>query len=147
MDMVPWARSPNLDCINGTAKSVRSLLQHREKKLNQVNSRSAQRVTVAFSDSHFDDGCLTSNRQLVVNQSIEERVNDWASTHGAKLPWPLQKCGHHSIHHSMNAKHLHRYVYEFSHRHNTTKTSVVECAGMTIDGVVGRRLRYTELPV
>ena len=52
---------------------------------------------------------------------------------------------HYGIYHHMSAKHLHRYVNEFSFRHNTAKAGTMRFIDMTIDRMVGKRLTYKEL--
>ena len=45
----------------------------------------------------------------------------------------------------MSAKHLHRYVKEFSFRHNTSKVGTMQFINMTIDRMVSKHLTYEEL--
>lgn len=45
----------------------------------------------------------------------------------------------------MSAKHLHRYVKEFSFRHNTSRASTMAFINATIERMEGKRLTYKEL--
>ena len=45
----------------------------------------------------------------------------------------------------MSAEHLHRYVKEFSFRHNTANLGTVPFIDMTIDQITGKRLTYERL--
>jgi len=80
-----------------------------------------------------------------VNHSVGEYVRDKAQTNGIESFWALLKRGHYGIYHYMSAKHLHRYVNEFSFRHNTAQAGTMNFIGMTIDRMVEKRLTYKEL--
>jgi transposase-like protein len=80
-----------------------------------------------------------------VNHSIGEYVRDMAHTNGVESFWALLKRGHYGIYHYMSAKHLHRYVKEFSFRHNTSQAGTMQFINMTIDRMVSKHLTYEEL--
>ena len=80
-----------------------------------------------------------------VNHSVGEYVHDMAHTDGDESFWALLKRGHCGIHHFMSAKHLHRYVKEFSFRHNTSQACTMQFINMTIDRMVSKHLTYEEL--
>lgn len=75
--------------------------------------------------------------------SVGEYVRDQAN--GLENFWSLLKRGYNGIYHHMNPKHLHRYINEFSFRHNTADAGMMAFIGMTIEKMLNRRLNYKEI--
>jgi transposase-like protein len=84
-------------------------------------------------------------RHIRVNHSVGEYVRDMAHTNGIESFWALLKRGHYGIFHYMSPKHLHRYVNEFSFRHNTAQAGTLAFIEATIGRMAGKRLTYKEL--
>ena len=80
-----------------------------------------------------------------VNHSAGEYIRDMAHTNGIESFWALLKRGYYGIYHYMSDKHLHRYVKEFSFRHNTSQAGTMPFINMTIDRMAFKRLTYKEL--
>lgn len=84
-------------------------------------------------------------QHIRVNHSVGEYVRDMAHTNGIESFWALLKRGHYGIFHHMSAKHLHRYVNEFSFRHNTAQAGTMAFIEATLSRMIGKRLTYKEL--
>lgn len=113
--------------------------------LQSAIAQNVKRGSMIYSDSHKGYEGLIGYRHEAVAHSVGEYVRNQAHTNGVESFWALLKRGYYGVHHFMSEKHLHRYVNEFSHRHNTAQLGVVNCIGSTIDGMVGRSLSYKEL--
>ncbi len=99
------------------------------------------------TDSHSSYlGLETAGYEHIrVNHTVGEYVRDKAHTNGIESFWALLKRGHYGIYHFMSAKHLHRYVNEFSFRHNTAQAGTMAFIEATISQMLGKRLTYREL--
>ncbi len=53
-----------------------------------------------------------------MSHSVGQYVDDQTHTNGMESFWDMPKKGYHRTYHQMSPEHLHRYVSEFSHRHN-----------------------------
>jgi len=80
-----------------------------------------------------------------INHAAGQFIKDMAHTNGIESFWSLLKRGYIGIYHYMSAKHLHRYVNEYSFRHNTAKSGTTVFINMTIDRMVNKRLTYKGL--
>ena len=80
-----------------------------------------------------------------VCHGVGEYVSDMAHTNGIESFWSMLKRGYHGTYHHMSAKHLDRYVGEFSGRHNDRDADTIDQMARMAQGMVGKRLRYIDL--
>ena len=67
-----------------------------------------------------------------------------AHTNGMESFWSMLQRGYMSVYHQMSAKHLHRYITEFSGRHNSRLLDTAAQMAKMARGTVGKRLRYKD---
>lgn len=109
-----------------------------------IGENVAQGSTVVTDNFRSYQG-MKGYTHLTINHSVGEYVRDMAHTNGIESFWALLKRGYYGVYHHMSAKHLHRYVNEFSFRHNTAKVDTIDFIGMTAERMIGKRLTYKEL--
>ena len=80
-----------------------------------------------------------------VRHSVREYVRGQAHTNGIESFWALLKRGYYGTYHRMSAKHLQRYVDEFSGRHNMRSLDTIDQMAVMAKGMDGKRLRYRDL--
>ncbi len=64
---------------------------------------------------------------------------------GGSLPVPLRSGGYVGTFHHYSPKHLHRYINEFSGRHNIRPEDTMVQMAAIARGLVGKRLPYQDL--
>ena len=103
-----------------------------------------KRGSNVYTDCHRSYTGIKGYNHFVVKHSVGEYVNGQAHTNGVESFWALLKRGYYGTFHHMSVKHLHRYVNEFSTRHNLGHGTVTSLDALT-SSFVGRRLTYKEL--
>lgn len=109
-----------------------------------INANVKQGSTV-YTDDFRSYLKMEGYNHETVCHSIGEYVREQAHTNGVESFWALLKRGYYGIYHNMSPKHLHRYVNEFSFRHNTAQYSTMDFIGMTVEKMPNRHLTYKEL--
>ena len=84
-------------------------------------------------------------KHIRINHSAGQYVIDMAHTNGIESFWSLLKRGYIGVYHYMSAKHLDRYVNEFSFRHNTARAGTMSFIDQTLTRSIGKRLTYKGL--
>ena len=104
-----------------------------------------KRGSSIYSDGHPGYIGLPGYYHEAVLHSVGEYVRGKAHTNGIESFWSLLKRGYYGTHHYMSFKHLHRYIDEFSYRHNIGPSNRLEVLANTIDGMMNRRLTWLDL--
>ena len=78
-----------------------------------------------------------------VDHNIGEYVRGMAHTNGVESFWSMLKRGYHGTYHHMSAKHLDRYVTEFSGRHNDREHDTIDQMSHIALGMVGQAAQVT----
>ena len=107
-----------------------------------VLEQTASRARV-FTDEHGAYQGLPNHQ--TVKHSVGEYVDGMAHTNGIESFWSLLKRGYKGTYHKMSAKHLQRYVNEFSGRHNVRSRDTLEQMAAIARGFTGKRLRLADL--
>ena len=80
-----------------------------------------------------------------VRHSVGAFVSGMAHTNGIESFWSMLKRAHKGVYHKMSAKHLQRYVNEFSGRHGVRERNTLDQMQLVVAGMVGKRLTYKDL--
>ena len=82
-----------------------------------------------------------------VKHSVKEFVNGMAHTNGIESVWAVLKRGYNGVYHQWSAKHMARYVDEFTFRLNQGSVTrhTMERLESLVQGTVGKRLTYQRL--
>lgn len=80
-----------------------------------------------------------------VNHGAGEYVRGAATVNGMEAFWSLFKRGYHGTFHKMSAKHLDRYVREFTGRNNIRDMDTIDMMAAIAQGFEGKRLTYADL--
>lgn len=113
--------------------------------LHGIINATVQKGATVYTDDHRSYLNLAGYTHETVCHSVGEYVRNQAHTNGVESFWALLKRGYTGIYHNMSAKHLHRYINEFSFRHNTAHVGTMTFIEMTIEKMLNRRLTYKEL--
>lgn len=100
--------------------------------------------TVVFTDGHYAYQRLP-RPHAAVQHTVGEYVRGMAHTNGIESFWAMLKRGYQGTYHQMSAKHLDRYVTEFSARHNQRDHAPTTRLGALAAGCAGKRLDWATL--
>ncbi len=109
-----------------------------------IHSNVKEGATV-YTDEHGGYRNLKGFEHESVNHSVGEYVRGRAHTQGIDSFWSMLKRAHKGTFHKISAKHLNRYVTEFSGHHNDREHDTLAIMGRITAGLSGNRLRYSDL--
>ena len=96
-----------------------------------------------YTDEHRSYTGLANHE--TVKHSVGQYINGQIHTNGIESHWALVKRGYVGIYHHWSPKHLHRYVDEFTGRHNDRPRDTVDQMAAIVQGLDHHRLRYQDL--
>ena len=80
-----------------------------------------------------------------VQHRIGQYINGRVHTNGIESFWSMLKRGYVGTYHQMSPKHLHRYVREFSGRHNSRPLDTEQQMSLMARYMDGKQLKYDDL--
>ena len=110
-----------------------------------VTDHAASGATVYTDDAAAYKGMPFDHES--VRHSVGEYVRDMAHTNGIESFWSMLKRAHKGVYHKISAKHLQRYVDEFSGRHGIRELDTLDQMKAVSRMMAGKRLSYQELIV
>ena len=130
-----------------TNKICASVVQGTTRKelVGFIQERVKPNATVFTDDLKSYSRLWLDFNHASVRHSVREYVRGQAHTNGIESFWALLKRGYYGTYHRMSAKHLQRYVDEFSGRHNMRKLDTIDQMRVMAKGMDGKRLRYRDL--
>ena len=108
-----------------------------------VHKAAAVGATVYTDDAAVYNGLIYTHE--TVRHSVGEYVRDMVHTNGVESFWNMLKRAHKGVYHKISPWHLHRYVTEFTGRHNIRELGTLDQMASLVDGMVGKRITYREL--
>ena len=115
------------------------------KTLHGFVGRHVAGGSTVFTDDWRPYRGMASMQHGWVKHSAREYVNKQIHTNGIESFWALMKRGYTGTYHHMSVKHLHRYVNEFSGRHNDRPADTAVQMERIARGMTGKLLRYKDL--
>lgn len=99
------------------------------------------------TDEHASYRGMAGYKHQVVNHSAKQFVDGMAHTNSIESVWALLKRGFYGTHHWFSAKHLQRYVDEFTFRLNEAncKVHTYERIDSVLSRTIGNRITYISL--
>ncbi len=107
---------------------------------------SVQHGETVFTDDHKAYKSLKHfYAHETVKHSASEYVRGRVHTNGIESFWATLKRGITGVYHHVSVKHLHRYINEFSGRHNIRGLDTLDQMSAIVRGMDQKRLRYADL--
>ena len=105
-----------------------------------------QQGAQVYSDGHSGYVKLDGDyRHKAVQHAVGTYVVGQTHTNGIESFWSMLKRGYIGIYHYWSPKHVHRYVAEFTTRHNLRSLDTKDQLALVARGMEGKRLRYRDL--
>ena len=117
------------------------------KTLKGIVKEHVQEGATVFSDATKGYSRLSNENfdHQIVNHSVSEYVRGCAHVNGIESFWSILGRSFYGNFHNVSPKHLHRYVNEFSTRHNMRELDTIDIMKRTVSLSIGKRLTYEDL--
>ena len=109
---------------------------------NFIESKTTKEVT-KYTDENPSYNRLSNHES--VRHSVGEYVRGQAHVNGMESFWSMVRRGYDGVYHHISEDHLHRYINEFSGRHNVRSMDTIEMMGQVAENMIGQRLTYKTL--
>lgn len=129
----------------GTNRIQAEVIESTDKETlqNFVTSNTAPDSTVYTDEARAYLGLPREHQ--AVSHSTGKYVRAMAHTNGMESFWSMLKRGYIGTYHHISPKHLHRYVDEFSGRHNARPMDTEDQMAAVVRQAAGKRLTYRQL--
>ena len=123
------------EVVNGSSARV----------LKDFVRRNAERGSTLYTDELPSYEGMREFRQGSVAHGRGQYVRGKVHINGIESFWAPMKRGYKGVYHKMSLKHLHRYVTEFTGRHNARKLDTIDQMRLVALGMLGKRLPWKKL--
>ena len=138
-------KTPVFGLLNSGQVKAKVVKDTKSKTLKPIIERMVQKGSIIVSDEWVGyKGLSKEYRHEVIKHSEGEFVRNTFHTNSMEGFWSLFKRGIFGIYHYVSAKHLNRYVDEFSYRYNTRELHDKDRFVSSLESVEGR-LTYKQL--
>ena len=125
-----------------TAKVIKSVDHETLQGFIRENAKIGSTIYTDDARAYSNIGCFDHGS---VKHSVGEYVRGMVHINGMESFWSMLKRGYYGTFHHISEKHLGRYVAEFCCRHNAREDDTIKQMDKTVSGMVGKRLRYSDL--
>ena len=117
-----------------------------EETLARFVHENVKHGETVYTDDHRGYQCLGRHyTHQTVQHSTGEYVRGNVHTNSIESMWALLKRGIMGVYHHVSPKHLHRYVNEFTGRHNIRSLDTLDQMGAIAQGMSKKHLPYADL--
>ena len=125
--------------------AVRVIEDANRKTLHEFIQENVSLGAMVYTDEASAYDRLTDHQHSAVKHSMGEFVRGLAHTNAIESHWATFKRGYHGVYHLMSAKHIARYVAEFSFRHNLREADTMDSMKLVAENMGNMRLPREKL--
>ena len=127
-----------------TAKPISATDRH---TLQGFVAEASEAGSVVYTDEAVGYRGMPDRYHWTVKHGVREFVNGMASTNGIESVWAVLKRGYNGVYHQWSAKHMARYIDEFTFRLNEGNVArhTMKRLESLVKGAVGKRLTFAAL--